>query len=242
MIGKPICLLFLVLVLTICRSEAQATHPDTMLYSNTAKVVIRTFNTAVGDQSEIYNGAGYKLYPTALRGSPYFEDKIHPAPSLILYNGTWYENVPVLYDVFNDEMIGILNDNMFVFRTDKLAQVYLSDHHFIYLDAQSVSNLTPGFYDELYDGKTQVLVKRISTVQSSVNQQAVEVVYENKDIIYIKKGNSYHQVSSKSSVMDMMKDKKKQLTQYLNDNQIKYNNDREGSIAKLAGYYDQISN
>jgi hypothetical protein len=242
MMGKPTCLLLIVLALTISRSQAQTTRPDTMLYSNAARDVIRTFNAAIGDQSEIYNGAEYKLYPPAYKGSPYFQDENHGTPSLILYNGTWYKNVPVLYDVLNDEMIGFLNDNMFVFRTDKLSQVYLSDHHFIYLDAGKGNSLQPGFYDELYNGKTQVLVKRIRTVQSSVSQQTVEVVYETKDIIYIRKGNSYQAVSSKGSVMDVMKDKKKQLNQYLGDNKIRYNSDREASIAKLAGYYDQISN
>ena len=242
MIGKSFCLLLITLGLTICRSNAQTAHPDTMSYSNAEKAAIQNFNTAIGDQSEIYNGAEYKLYPPAYKGSPYFQDKNHGTPSLIFYNGTWYKNIPVLYDVFNDEMIGTLNDNMFVLRSDKLSEVYLSDHHFIYLDIKNDNSLNPGFYDELYNGKTQVLVKRVRTVQSSVNQQAVVVVYETKDVIYIKKGNSYRQVSSKGSVMDVLKDKKKQLSQYLSDNKIKYNNDREASIAKLAGYYDQISN
>jgi hypothetical protein len=86
------------------------------------------------------------------------------------------------------------------------------------------------------------LVKRIRTVQNNVTSQSVEVLYENRDVIYLKKGDNYIKVYSKSSVLDVFKDKSKQLKQFLKDNHIAYKDDVEGSIVKLATYYDQIAN
>src|SRR6201996_4305490 len=143
--------------LTILKSSAQNAQEDTLLYSSTAKRVIDYFNTSIAEQSEIYNGAKYELYPPANKGTFYFLDKNFCVPSLIRYNGTWFKNIPVLYDVHNDAMISVNNNNLFVLHPERTSDIYLLDHHFIYLNTKSAVDLAPGFYDLLYDGKSQVL-------------------------------------------------------------------------------------
>ncbi|HVV54334.1 MAG TPA: hypothetical protein VHC47_03360, partial [Mucilaginibacter sp.] len=76
---------------------------------------------------------------------------------------------------------------------------------------------------------------------SRLTSQTVEVIYENADAIFIRKGNALQQVNSKGSVLKLFKDKTRQLKQYLSANKIKYRKDREGAIVKLAAYYDQIT-
>jgi hypothetical protein len=225
--------------LIILKSSAQNASGDTLLYSSTAKQVIDYFNTSIAEQSEIYNGARYELYPPANKGTFYFKDKNYCIPSLIRYNGTWFKNIPVLYDVHNDAMISVNGNNLFVLDAERTTDIYLLEHHFIYLNTKSPDDLTPGFYDLLYDGKSQVLVKRTKLIDES---KSTEIVYEDKAAIYVKKDNKYLPVSSKGALMDIFKNKSKELNQYLKSNKIKYNKDEEGAVARLASYYDQISN
>jgi hypothetical protein len=231
--------LVIFLGLTVLKSSAQNAREDTLLYSSTAKRVIDYFNTTIAEQSEIYNGVKYELYPPANKGTFYFHDKNYCIASLIRYNGTWFKNIPVLYDVHNDAMISVNGDNLFVLDAPRTSDIYLLDHHFIYLDTKSPDELTPGFYDLLYDGKSQVLVKRTKLIDES---KTTEIVYEDKTAIYVKKENKYLPVNSKGAVMDIFKSKRKELNQYLKSNKIKYNKDQEGAVARLASYYDQISN
>jgi hypothetical protein len=225
--------------LFILKSSAQNVPEDTLLYSSTAKQVIDYFNTSIAEQSEIYNGAKYELYPPANKGTFYFLDKNYCVPSLIRYNGTWFKNIPVLYDVHNDAMISVNGNNLFVLDAERTSDIYLLDHHFIYLNTKNPDDLAPGFYDLLYDGRSQVLVKRTKLVDES---KTTEIVYEDKTAIYVKKDNKYLLVSSKGTLMDIFKSKRKELNQYLKSNKIKYNKDEEGAVARLASYYDQISN
>jgi hypothetical protein len=227
------------LSLSVLMSSAQNAPADTLLYSSTARRVIDYFNTSIAEQSEIYNGAKYELYPPANKGTFYFLDKNYCVPSLIRYNGTWFKNIPVLYDVHNDAMIAVNGNNLFVLDAERTSDIYLLDHHFIYLNTKSPDDLASGFYDLLYEGKSQVLVKRTKLVDES---KTTEIVYEDKTAIYVKKENKYLPVSGKGALMDIFKSKRKELNQYLKSNKIKYGKDEEGAVARLASYYDQISN
>jgi hypothetical protein len=228
--------------LLACNSEAQNASYDSLRYSPAAEQVIAHYITAIDGQSEVYNGLEYYLHPPAYKGSAYFQGKTMFMPAIVCYRGTWYKDVPVLYDMFTDEMVSELKDSLYTLRADRTSDIYLSGHHFIYLKASESKNLPAGYYDQLYNGRSAVLVKRARTVLNRVTQQGVEVIYEDQDAIYIKKGEKYIQVNSKGSVLDVFKDKTKQLKQYLGDNKIAYKKDREASVVKLAGYYDQITN
>ncbi len=234
--------LIMALGLFICKTNAQNGSPDSLRYSTAAEQVVASYNAVIDDQSELYNGMEYQLYPPAYKGSPYFQNNTIFMPAIVRYNGIWYKNVPALYDMYSDVIVSVLKDHLYILRSDKISDVYLSGHHFVYLDNPKIENLTPGFYDQLYNGKTEVLVKRTRKVQSIVTDQTVEVIYENRDVIYIKNGSNYTPINSKASVMDIFKDKAKQLNQYLNNNKISYRKDKEQSIVKLASYYDQLTN
>jgi hypothetical protein len=232
-------------VITLCflvsGAAAQNALPDSLLHTQAKDQVVREFNETIGEQSEIYNGPRYYLLPQAVKGSPYFLGSVTFEPASIQYNGTWYTNVPMLYDAYADLMVSTSRNIIYSFRSEKLTDVNLAGHHFISMDASKSLNLSPGYYDELYGGRSEVVVKRSRTVVKRAGSQSLETLYENKDEIYIKKGGSYLSVSSKHSVLNVFKDKAKQLKEYLSAAHISYRKDKEGSIAKLAAYYDKIS-
>src|SRR5258708_9192913 len=109
--------------LSVLRSSAQNMPEDTLLYSSTAKQVIDYFNTTIAEQSEIYNGAKYELYPPANKGTFYFQDKNYCIPGLIRYNGIWFKNIPVLYDVHNYAMISVNDNNLFILNAYRTSDI-----------------------------------------------------------------------------------------------------------------------
>lgn len=226
------------LSLLVVRAIAQ-NAPDTLLYSKAEMQIIDTYNKTIGDQSEFYNGPQYNPPPKAYRGSPYFLDSASLQPANIRYNGTWYKEVPVLYDAYNDLMVSTSHSVLYSVRSEKLSDILLAGHHFIYLPGSK--DLATGYYDQLYEGASEVLVKRKRGVVKRVDQQSVQVIYEVDDVIYIKKGSDYLPVNSKQSVLSAFKNKSKQLKDYMSANKISFRKDKEYSIAQLAAYYDQIN-
>ena len=220
------------------RAAAQVSLADTSAHPDASRV-IDAYNKIIGAQSAFYNGQEYYPPVRGERGSPFFLGAMTMQPSAIRYDGTWYKDVPVVYDRLNDQMVSASQNVLYAIRPGNLSEVSLSGHHFVYLDALQAANLKPGYYDELYDGRSIVIVKRSCSVVTRTSAGSTEVLYQDEDAIYIKKGNQYLPVNSKGSVMDVFKDKSKELRQYLSANKIAYGKDKEGSIIKLAAYYDQ---
>ncbi|MBL4679070.1 MAG: hypothetical protein JKY70_23190 [Mucilaginibacter sp.] len=162
--------------------------------------------------------------------------------SQIRYDGVWYNDVPVFYDLLNNLMVSSADGILYGIRSDKLTDVLLSNHHFIYVDAHKYGNLNPGYYDQLYNGKSEVLVKRACRALKLAGEVTVEVYYENKDFIYIKKGGQYMPVTGKGSLLNILSDKSEQLKQYLSANRMNFSKDKENTIVRLAAYYDQAKN
>ena len=228
------------LSLFVVRAIAQ-NAPDTPFYSKAEMHVIDVYNKTIGDQSEVYNGPQYNPPPKAYRGSPYFLDSASVQPANIRYNGTEYKGVPILYDAYDDLMISVSHSVLYSVRSEKLSDVFIAGHHFVYLPESKDFKLATGYYDQLYDGLSEVLVKRKRGVVKRVDQQSVQVIYEVDDVIYIKKGSDYLPVNSKQSVLSVFKSKAKQLKDYMSANKLSFRKDKEHSIAQLAAYYDQIS-
>ncbi len=236
-------LFFSILMLFTVYSYGQNTAPDS-LYTNAANHALDEYHKEIGTKSEIYNGAEYELRQRATKGSAYFNDLNYCTPAVIRYNGTWYKNVPVLYDIYNDEMVAETPENRtkYILQYGKLSDVYLGNHYYIYINNKVNTLLRPGYYDQLYTGKSQVLVKRVKTFDNRVASQGVETIYQDQNEIYVRKENTYYLVAGKNSLLKIFKDKKKELNQYIKDNKIKFNDDEESATARLTYYYDQINN
>ena len=215
--------------------------PDTVSATRKEMLVVDVYNKTIGDQSEFYNGPQFNPPPKAYRGSPYFLDSASVQPANIRYNGTPYKEVPILYDAYDDLMVSVSHSVLYSVRSEKLSDVFLAGHHFVYLTESKDFKLPSGYYDELYDGPSRVLVKRKRGIVKRVDQQSIQVIYEADDVIYIKKGTDYLQVNSKQSVLSVFKNKEKQLKEYISANKIPFRKDKEYSTAQLAAYYDQIN-
>ena len=120
--------------------------------------------------------------------------------------------------------------------------------HYIYIDllidninADTVnvnnSGITSGYYDVIYNGKSGVLVKIYKEIQSA----GVETYFNPKRDFFIRKNNAYYSVSGQGDLIAALKDRKKELQQYIKTNKIKFHRDPEEAMVKIASYYDQLS-
>lgn len=244
MINKLLALIIIMAFGAAC-AQAQSPTADTTAFTQKVRYAVDYYNRNISEQSEIYNGPEYNFLPRATKGTPYFEDRFEFTNANIKYNGTWYNGVSVLYDTFKDVLVAVqpVNQAQFILHKEYLAEFDLFGHHFVHLNAISSENasINDGYYDQLYAGKTVVLCKYSKVKTETVTAQGVEVVFDDKQSFYIKKGATIYSVNSKGSVLNAFKDKKKELNAYLSRNHIDYKENKGLAIARLAAYYDQIS-
>jgi hypothetical protein len=241
-------ILCLVGVVTPKKSLAQAARGDSSSQQNAFNNALNFLYTSIGEQSPLYNGPEYSFYDPLIKGTAYFLDVNAFTPGSVYYDRTFYTGVPMLYDLFSDKVVVLLYNHFSKYSLvkEKVQSFDFLDHHFVNINADTLGINTvikSGFYDELYRGKSQVLVKRSKNIQSTTGGQTGPESYFNasKDY-YVRKNNTYYSITGRGSLMDVFKDKKKELQQYIRANQIKYRKDPEEAMVKIASYYDHLIN
>jgi len=248
--NKPIlkasilCVLF---AICISSSFAQATQGDSTYLQNTLAQTIAGFDKAIDQQSRLYNGQEYLGYDRVIKGTALFPlDATTWLPGQVNYDGITYKNIPMMYDIYRDVAVVLLYNKFskYILISERVRDFTLLDHHFVRVEVDSLANpgISTGFYDQLYSGKIQVLAKRIKTIQTSTVQITLETYFSEKHSYYLRKGNTYYSIGSQRSILNVLKDKKKQLQQYIRDNNIQFRDDPEENMAKIAAYYDQLTN
>jgi hypothetical protein len=236
--------------LFIGKSFGQTTSGDSSVLQNAVAQTTSGFYKAIGEESRLYNGHEFLPYDPRIKNNALFPYDVKSwEPGEVNYDGIIYKNVPMMYDVNKDVVIVLLYNkfSMFTLLSARVHDFSFDNHHFIRIDANQInddkSGLTAGFYEQLYGGKIEILAKRQKTLQNSSNAVAApETWFIAANDYYLRKGNTYYKVGSKGSVLNVLKDKKNELQQYLKQNHIKYGDNPEDAMAKMASYYDRLTN
>jgi hypothetical protein len=214
---------------------------DSNRYNSSVHKVLEYFGTKTKIQSGIYNGPEYVFYSRKADTNVFFQSQVYFNPAVVNYDGNVYANVPVMYDLFKDQVITLFYDKFsaYTLLNPKLSDFTLLNHHFVYKDEKEANGLKSGIYDQLYNGATEVLVKRVKNVLIAEKQKTT---YPEKDIIYIKNSNSYYEVGSQGRMFKILKDKKLQLKKYVDDVNLDFGRDKEKAVSSIASYYDSLLN
>jgi len=244
-ITLSICCLFCINTLSnkvYAQTSADSLNNKLTVYDNT----IDKFNTALGPGARLYNGEEYDGYYPGITGNAYFMDEPDWSVGSLVYDGYTFKNIKIRYDIYIDRAIiplynsflkiGLLNE--------RLTSFDAFGHHFIYIkhNPAVTGSVESGIYDELYGGKIQFLSKRSKSIQHDQTTTGITTYFYPTINYYIFKNNQYFTVSGKGDMLAVLKDKKRELQQFIRSNKLKFNKtDKEQAMAKVAEYYDHIS-
>ncbi|SIT86420.1 hypothetical protein [Pontibacter indicus] len=217
---------------------------DTSFVSNAVSDALRQYRTAVGVHAHLYNGPEYFVpVKTYVKGHQFYQDKIYQNGA-VKYDGTWFEDVPMLYDLVLDELVIVNHGSGQAQRLVKsrVDAFNLHGHNFVRLQADSTTSVSiqPGFYDMLHSGSVQVLMKREKILFERASTEGMEGEYRDIDKFFLVKDGVYHQVSSKRSVMRVLQDQKKPLNKFASANKLRFRKNRENAIVRIAEHYDSL--
>jgi len=238
----------IILCLVVSKNSfAQVVNRDSSSQQNALNNTLTLFYASIGRQAPLYNGTEYYFYDPSIKGSAYFLDVKAFTPGSVYYDGLAYTGVPMLYDLYSDKLVVLLYNHFskYALIKQKVQNFDFLDHHFININADTLSAnsvISSGFYDELYNGKSQILAKRSKNIQTSTGGQTSESYFDSKTEYFIRKKNIYYSFSGKGSLLDVLKDKKKELKQYIRANQLNFSREPEEAMVKIASYYDHLIN
>jgi hypothetical protein len=207
------------------------------------KNTISRYYKSLGEQSGIYRGPGYTGYPYQLSNGHQFFESPNLTQGTIFYDGMLYKDIPMWYDLVKDEVVVQTIDSlsMISLHNERIDYFSLLGHYFIKISQDSSSSLSTGFYDQIYKGKTEVLVRRYKGTLEDVSTEGIFTkILKQKNEIYLKKEGKYFSVLSSGSVLKVLGNKQKEILSHLKKNAIKFKKDPEKAIVMMVSYYDQL--
>jgi hypothetical protein len=242
---RPLPLKFLLCFLVFVKiAGAQELTSDSLTNPFYNTYPVKLYFNAVGENAHIYTGYEYFTPDRNIKGSPYYLTD-SPWPSDILYDDSYYRDIPILYDIVKDEVvINRLGQNFKIsLVTDKLKSFILRKHEFIRVSLDSVNGaqLQTGFYDRLYNGKTIVLAKRRTRLQETYVYSQINYEYIRQDMYYVIVAGQIVQVDSKSSVLKLFNSKKSEIKSFIRKNKLNFKSDFEKTLVAVSAYYDQLT-
>lgn len=238
----------LTLFLCIKVTYGQGLDKDSLLQTTAAAHnTIDYFNKAIGTQSRLANGQSYNGYRATIDGSAYFpEDKLL-RKGTVVYDGYRFENVPLLYDIYKDLLITTTVDGFLQLSlvSERVSAFTILDHKHVYINTGSDSTSIPfksGFFEEVYKGKTEVLVKRSTSLQQASGTRDLRKYFLLRVQCFFKKDNKYYKITNEGSFLKLYKEQKAELKKLLRSNSIKFNKDQISALKLLAAHIDNTPN
>jgi hypothetical protein len=233
----------------ICRiSFAQTAAADSSSRQSALNNAINLYNTALGNQAPIFTGEEYNFYDPHIKGTAYFQDINGFTDGAVFYDGTLYKHILMMYDLNTDQVAVVLPNHIsrFSLIKERVKSFDFLNNHFININADSLhSNVITksGYYNQLYNGKIEILgrySKNIQTTTSSLN--GLESYFTASNDYYLKRNGIYHKIGSQGSLLDVLKDKKKELKQAIKADKLRYKDNPEAAMVKIATWYDHLTN
>lgn len=219
--------------------KAQDISADTSFVRAASTNAVSLYYQFTDKQARLYNGTEHLGYPSSYIGHAYFLTNELQKGNLV-YDGLAFKDVPMLYDIYKDELI-ILHFNNYTkiaLLNEKLQTFLLNGHQFVYIVRDSLRvPLATGIYDKLYSGSITAYAKRSKIVEERVTDH-IEREFTEHISYYILKNGTYHTVKTYKGLLNVFKDRSREIRQYLRKNDIKFRKNPEAAIVNAATYYD----
>jgi len=223
-----------------CHVFAQDSLPDSLFYQKAISNTRSQFMKNIGANSYLYTGVAYERYWNRVKGHPFFmTDQFQNGK--LYYNGTLYQDVPLLYDMLRDEVVSKTfskNTNL-VLVSGKIRYFTIGNHSFVRVVQDSSNNtfVNTGFYEKLYQGNASVLVKREYKIERSLKADEDTSKFTEYDHYYIEKEGTFHAIVNENDLQSLFKDQKTEIRKFLNRRDMRFKKDLAKTIVQMVVFY-----
>lgn len=233
-----VTVLVLVLLFSV-GAKGQSIPSSNDFRKNSLSALAKLYDNALGNNSSLYNGKEYiDLYRNKpIEGHPYYLSD-EPLSGSVLIEDTWYYKISIRYNLFQNSVVV---EHPKTHREIELIQERISSFQLNEITFVRLTEPEPGYYAQLYSGEIKFYGRYLKTIQERVDNKTKITAFIPKNRYYLVKDNTFHAITSKSSVLKILEDQKSELRKFLNQENISYRKNREYALRRLGEKYDQLT-
>jgi hypothetical protein len=201
------------------------------------------FQNEIKEDVHLYTGKEFIKYSVNIKGHPFFEtDQMQNGT--VFYDGTLYENVPLLYDIVSQEIVinRYNSDERMKLLNEKIKYFTFDGYRFenIFSVEGKDENVSSTIYEIMSEGRAGVLAKRIKRIKNGLKAEDPTSFVE-EDELYIRKGKNLYAIDSKNPVLQAFSDKKDFVKAFIRKNKFRFKKNIEKELIMTAEYYSTLN-
>ena len=210
---------------------------------NLCALDLRDSDTLVENQI-LYKGRIWRNLYRRIEGDQYFVTDAFMTGSVSI-EGKRFDNVPLKYDIFFDEIITTTNKDIIIVLNkemiDSFTVSYLNKvHHFKSIKEDS-SRLVSGYVDILYNGNVSLYVKYMKKIDPVSALKEYDNFYQAHKIYLDNKG-SISLINKKKDILRIFENQKQQIKDYIRKNKLRIRKEIPESFVAVVEFCNTLEN
>jgi hypothetical protein len=210
--------------------------------ANASALVINSqgnFNLSQLDPGDpLFNGKQHLGYAYTIQGIAYYKTAEWQKGSLV-YRGVLYPDLFMKYDLVQDQVI-VRHPNgytMVALFTPRVQSFSFLNADFVYL-ADTSFHVPTGIYQEVSKGSLAFYIRHVKIIDEKVGQWRVEQTLLDHNQYYIKKNGRFFPIYKQRELMNLVKQQRTEIRNYLRKQGVKFRRDPEKAIRLVVDYYN----
>lgn len=205
------------------------------------------FDEQVGiENTGLFNGIRYKEGYRVKNGKHKFYKNPEYQTANLWYDGQPYYDIPLKYDLFEDQLIISLQtgtgSSIIQLLKEKVTGFQLDEKQFVHLRGIEVfksNDQVDGFYQVLEEGNSLILYKKHRKLSKKVlEKKAVLYEFRNDDLYYILYENLFYPIKKKTDLLKIFPERKKQINAFFSGNKYLMDTDYDLFMTQIADRID----
>ncbi|MCI1188566.1 hypothetical protein MON38_14140 [Hymenobacter sp. DH14] len=226
------------------RSQTTSPAADSMLVAVAVVSAQQQYTASFTDQPQLYNGPEYADYSRRYNARIGHQFFLAPdrQPGSVDYNGHYFPNIQLAYDVVRDQVVVPVADSPLTLRlVDEHVRAFdIGSHHFVRVVADSSTgpDVRTGYYEVMVDSCVQVVAKRSKRLHEQLKDRVTDVEFVVTDRYFIRKAGVYYPVTSKATAVRVFADHSREVQQFIREQALSFGKEQlDASLVRLARYY-----
>jgi hypothetical protein len=189
----------------------------------------------------LYNGKQFYGYPSTIQGHAFFATREWSVGS-VNYDGYWYRDVQLMYDVNRGEVV-IRHPNGIpvILFSDRVKEFSYLGNTFVRMERNGKNGMPSGFYQVIERGRATLYALRAKKLEEKIDGTVLERKFIVADVFYILKDGQFFNIHNQQALFNALKDHRQPLQQYRRQQALRYRLDTEQFVTRLTEHYNQLN-
>jgi hypothetical protein len=196
------------------------------------------------DIQTLYNGRAWRNLFYKVRGDQFlFSPEF--LPGSVTIHGKLFENIPLKYDIYNDELLIITDQGIIIQLNKEMIEKFTINNEnqilsFRNFDSDSINSL-PGYVNVVYEGGISLYIKYRKEILSLAVENKYDL-FNQVNKVFVRKDGEIIKVDSKGELLKLLEDQKHQVRSFIRSSKLRVSRKYPESFKPVIEYYDKLHN